>query len=399
MISFAMELADAARDLVARAALPDPETKPDRSFVTATNLAVEDLLRAMISDRFPQHGILGEEGQDVTPGVDHVWVLDPIDGTAAFVAGVPVHGTLIALAEGGVPVLGVIDMHVTGQRWVGAAGHPTRLLHQGRSTDCRTRKGQNLDRAILSASNPDFFSAAERPALDALRERIGTGESVETAVARWDAFGAYMQGCMKVEKVTMRVATDYSAIVEAQANGDVQLHWAGPAAYAIGWDSSGGNMEPIAMDVSKDGELGYKWVVWVKADSPYQTMDDLKGKSLGWSTPGSASGYVLPMQYFRENGMVDANIEPVFFGSMVQTGSHDNGMVSVAQGTIDATTGWYYSPSSGAHTRAIGAGTIKEGDLRPVFESTVVPNAPFVVTKDLPEPMKATMQQCIVNMP
>lgn len=228
---------------------------------------------------------------------------------------------------------------------------------------------------------------------------IGTGENVETAIERWEHFGTYMQGCMKVEKVTMRVASDYSAIVEAQANGDVQLHWAGPAAYAIGWDISGGNMEPIAMDVSKDGELGYKWVVWVKADSPYQTMDDLKGKSLGWATPGSASGYVLPMQYFRENGMVDANNEPVFWGSLVQTGSHDNGMVSVAQGTIDATTGWYYSMNSGAHTRAIGAGTIKEGDLRAVFESTIVPNAPFVATKDLPEPMKKTMQQCIVNMP
>ncbi len=228
---------------------------------------------------------------------------------------------------------------------------------------------------------------------------IGTGENVETAIERWNHFGAYMQDCMKVEKVTMRVATDYSAIVEAQANGDVQLHWAGPAAYAIGWDISGGNMEPIAMDVSKDGELGYRWVIIVRADSPYQTMDDLKGKSLGWPTPGSASGYVLPMQYFRDNGMVNANNEPVHFGSLVQTGSHDNGMVSVVQGTIDATTGWYYSPRSGAHTRAAGAGTIKLEDIRFIFESDLVPNAPFVATKDLPEPMKQTMRQCIVNMP
>ena len=228
---------------------------------------------------------------------------------------------------------------------------------------------------------------------------IGTGENVETAAERWKHFGTYMQNCMKVEKVTMRVASDYSAIIEAQANGDVQLHWAGPAAYAIGWDISGGNMEPIAMDVSKDGELGYRWVVIVKADSPYQTMDDLKGKSLGWPTPGSASGYVLPMQYFRDNGMVNANNEPVHFGSLVQTGSHDNGMVSVVQGTIDATTGWYYSPNTGAHTRAAGAGTIKLEDIRFIFESDLVPNAPFVATKDLPEPMKQSMRQCIVNMP
>jgi inositol-phosphate phosphatase / L-galactose 1-phosphate phosphatase / histidinol-phosphatase len=179
MIDFALSLADAARSMVAAAALPNPETKPDRSFVTETDRAVEDLLRQMIADRFPAHGILGEEGQDVAPGADHVWVLDPIDGTAAFVAGVPMHGTLIALAQGGVPVLGIIDMHVTGQRWVGAAGRPTMLHHAGRITPCATRKGQPMDRAILSASNPDFFTAPERPALDALR-----------AVTAWRVWGA-----------------------------------------------------------------------------------------------------------------------------------------------------------------------------------------------------------------
>ncbi len=179
MLGFAMELADAARELVAQASSPTAETKPDRSFVTASDRAVEDRLRAMIGARFPQHGVIGEEGQDISPGADHVWVLDPIDGTAAFVAGVPMHGTLIALAQGGVPVLGVIDMHVTGQRWVGAVGQQTRLYHQGRVTDCNTRKGQTMRDAILSSSNPDFFNSVERPALDVLR-----------ATTAWRVWGA-----------------------------------------------------------------------------------------------------------------------------------------------------------------------------------------------------------------
>ncbi|MBD3765356.1 MAG: hypothetical protein IE927_11695 [Rhodobacterales bacterium] len=113
--------------MAAAAGLPDPETKPDRSLVTATDRAVEERLRAMIADRFPDHGLLGEEGQDVAPGADHVWVLDPIDGTAAFVAGVPLPG--------------MIDMHVTGHCWLGVLGQPTRLHHMGRATDCRTRRG------------------------------------------------------------------------------------------------------------------------------------------------------------------------------------------------------------------------------------------------------------------
>lgn len=169
MIEFAMHLADTARAMIMQAPMPEAETKPDRSFVTATDRAIETRMRAMIADRFPAHGILGEEGQDVAPGADHVWVLDPIDGTAAFVAGVPMHGTLIALAQGGVPVMGLIDMHVTGQRWVGARGQQTVLHHGGTTTACRTRTCPGMAQAILSCSNPDFFDVRERPALDALR--------------------------------------------------------------------------------------------------------------------------------------------------------------------------------------------------------------------------------------
>ncbi|MFN3972734.1 MAG: phosphate/phosphite/phosphonate ABC transporter substrate-binding protein [Gemmobacter sp.] len=228
---------------------------------------------------------------------------------------------------------------------------------------------------------------------------VGTGENAQSAAERWEKFGEYLQSCLGVQKVTVRVASDYSAIIESQAQGDTHLTWTGPAGYATGWDISGGDVEPVAMDVSKDGDLGYRWVIVVKADSPYQTMADLKGKSLGWPTPTSASGYVLPMQYFRDQGMVDKDNNPIFFSDMVQTGSHDNSMVSVIQGKVDAATNWYYSPSVGAHTRAAGAGTIKLEDIRFIYESDIVPNAPFVAIKSLPEPMKKAMSACIINMP
>lgn len=250
----------------------------------------------------------------------------------------------------------------------------------------------------LGALAQDFMDEDWRAAHSAIVFGVGTGENAQSAVERWAHFGTYMQSCMGIDTVEVRVASDYSAIIEAQANGDVQLSWTGPAGYATGWDISGGDVEPIAMDVSIDGDLGYKWVIAVKADSPYQTMQDLKGKTLGWSSPTSTSGYVLPMQYFRENGMVDANNEPVFFGDLVQTGSHDNGLVSVIQGTIDATTNWYYSPKAGNHTRAAGNGTIDVKDLRFIYESSSVPNAPFVATKSLPAPMKNKMRECIINM-
>jgi fructose-1,6-bisphosphatase/inositol monophosphatase family enzyme len=76
---------------------PDVEVKPDKSFVTALDARIERRMREMLADRFPSHGIIGEEEAPSDGDADLVWVLDPIDGTAAFIAGLPVYGSLIAL--------------------------------------------------------------------------------------------------------------------------------------------------------------------------------------------------------------------------------------------------------------------------------------------------------------
>ena len=166
-LAFARQLADAAHDMLAPAAALRPQVavKADRSFVTALDAQIETRLRELISQRFPAHGILGEEHGARNPDAELVWVLDPIDGTAPFIAGVPVFGTLIALAVAGRPLIGLLHLPVTRQRWEGVVGRGTTL----NGSAVRTRSCAALGQAILSSSNPDFFSAAERPALDALR--------------------------------------------------------------------------------------------------------------------------------------------------------------------------------------------------------------------------------------
>ena len=166
-VAFAHQLADAAHALLAPAAAlrPEVEVKADRSFITALDAQIETRLRELIAQRYPAHGILGEEHGASGDGAELTWVLDPIDGTAPFIAGVPVFGTLIALAVAGRPVIGVMHLPVTQQRWVGVAGRDTTL----NGARVCVRSCASLGQAILTSSNPDFFSAAERPALDALR--------------------------------------------------------------------------------------------------------------------------------------------------------------------------------------------------------------------------------------
>ena len=166
-VEFAITLADTARGMIEQNKRDQlgVSVKPDRSLVTAMDMAIEKQLRAMINARFPDHGIIGEEQDWERPDAEFVWVLDHIDGTASFIAGMPVYGTLIALAHRGVPVLGIIDIPPVDARWVGVEGRPT--LKNG--ARCRVKSCDDLSRAMMSTSNPDFYSEEERPALDLLR--------------------------------------------------------------------------------------------------------------------------------------------------------------------------------------------------------------------------------------
>jgi histidinol-phosphatase len=97
-------------------------TKPDRTPVTDADQSVERLLRKRIEAARPHDSILGEEyGGDREHG--RQWILDPIDGTANFLRGVPIWGTLIALAVDGIPMVGVVSSPALGQRWWAAKGH------------------------------------------------------------------------------------------------------------------------------------------------------------------------------------------------------------------------------------------------------------------------------------
>lgn len=166
LAAFAARLVDKARTMLTRDAAPDIEVKADRSFVTALDRAIEQVLRREIAAEFPTHGIIGEEEGREREGAALQWILDPIDGTAPFIAGVPVYGTLVALARDGVPIIGVQDLPATDDRWIGVAGRPT--TRNGRVV--RTRSCASLDMAIMACMNPDFFAEHEKPPLEKFRE-------------------------------------------------------------------------------------------------------------------------------------------------------------------------------------------------------------------------------------
>ena len=169
LLAFAEALADESRRMLLAADAPgDIEYKADASPVTDLDRRIEARLRERIDSRFPHHGVLGEEHGSRDLDAELVWVLDPIDGTAPFIAGIPVYGTLIGLARGGRPFIGVIDHPASDDRWVGVAGDFAR--HNGRVVRCRSC--ERLADAFVTNSNPDYFDADEMRAFTALKSRV-----------------------------------------------------------------------------------------------------------------------------------------------------------------------------------------------------------------------------------
>jgi myo-inositol-1(or 4)-monophosphatase len=159
----------------------DPVTDADRE--------AERLLRKMIAAVYPRHGLIGEEFGSERVDADIRWVLDPVDGTRAFVCGAPTWATLIGVESAGLPVIGVIDQPYTDERWIGAAG-ATRFVRAERSAPCRTSGLQTLAEARISTTDPRrtaYFTADEAEAFARLAER--------TRVARF-SMDAYAYGLL-----------------------------------------------------------------------------------------------------------------------------------------------------------------------------------------------------------
>ena len=137
--------------------------------VTAADKSAEAAIRKLITERYPDHGVIGEEYGEDRPDAEFVWVLDPIDGTRAFIAGLPVWTTLIALRHQGRPVLGSIGQPYIGELFIGsAAGSRLMSRHGERALKVRTCAG--LGQAIIATTDPDgCFKGAELEAWKSVR--------------------------------------------------------------------------------------------------------------------------------------------------------------------------------------------------------------------------------------
>jgi histidinol phosphatase-like enzyme (inositol monophosphatase family) len=228
--TFALELAAAA----GRVALPlfrsehglenktaageggfDPVTQADRGG--------EDAIRALVSAHFPEHGFIGEERGEDRPDAEFVWVLDPIDGTRAFVAGLPLWTHLIALRRQGEPVVGVIAQSYLDEAFVGSR-LGARLVRGGDSRPIRVRSCPLLTEAVIATTDPAIFDGAERGAWRQVRA------AARLARLGCDAYAYAMVACGQIDLVVeagLKVWDVEAAVPLVEGAGGLVTDWRG----------------------------------------------------------------------------------------------------------------------------------------------------------------------------
>ncbi len=220
-LAFANRLADAAAALT----LPlfrtpiDVTDKGTSEFdpVTKADMAAEEAMRHMIAQQYPDHSILGEEFGRIEESSAYEWVLDPIDGTRAYISGLPTWGTLIALLKDGTPVLGIIDQPFLKERY---AGWVSGAEMNGKSI--KSRKCPSLSVATLSTTGTNWFSETERSAFARLEAKA--------RLTRYGydcyAYGVLAQGFIDVIAEAQLKVMDYMALIPiVQGAGGAVAGW------------------------------------------------------------------------------------------------------------------------------------------------------------------------------
>jgi len=211
-------------------------------------------------------------------------------------------------------------------------------------------------------------------------------ENASGVTERWQPFLAYLSKELGV-KVTLRIANDYAAVIEGQRAGNIQIAYYGPASYSRA-TMVGAKVEPFAIDVNSDGSKGYYSVFYVKADSSYQKIEDLKGKNLGLVDPNSTSGNNMP-RFALHNLGIDAD---KYFGHVVYAGSHENAVTALQQGTVDVAANWWNADNDSNLTRMVNKGMLKKEDFRIIFKSPLIINSPYAYLAELPPELKEAVR-------
>ncbi|MBN8534543.1 MAG: phosphonate ABC transporter substrate-binding protein [Rhizobiales bacterium] len=219
-------------------------------------------------------------------------------------------------------------------------------------------------------------------------------ENASGTLEKHKGFIEYMTRELGV-KVTIRIASDYAAVIEGHRAGNIHFAEHGPSSYIRAHTVTNGGVEPFATPLDANGNTGYYSVAWAKSSAAGTKLEDFKGKNLCLVDPNSTSGNNVPLYSMNKLGIDPAK----FFSKVTNAGSHENAVMAVQQGTCDLAFNWWNSENDSNLQRMATKGMVKQADFKIVFKSEKIAGYPYVLTASLPADLKAAIKKAFFDFP
>ena len=253
-------------------------------------------------------------------------------------------------------------------------------------------------------------------AQDITEFRIGIlgGENAQDRLTSNECVRAYTEELLGVPTKIFTPA-DYDGVIQGLLGGTIDMAWLGASAYAKTYLTDPEAVDVVLVKTNLDGSYAYHSIGIARADSGVTSLADMKGKVFGFGDPNSTSGYLIPaVEIPKATGATMENGD--YFAEVRFTGGHEQTIVAVANGDVDAGVTWADGQgdwadgyNSGALRKAVDSGLVDMNDLVEIWKSAPIPEGPIVLRRALPEDVKTKMvtflnelhgkdEQCAYNM-
>ena len=235
--------------------------------------------------------------------------------------------------------------------------------------------------------------------------RIGIlgGENAQDRLNNHECLKAYTEETLGVPTKLFAPA-DYDGVIQGLLGGTIDMAWLGASGYAKTYLEDPNAVTPVLVKINLDGSYGYHSIGFARKDSGITSLEDMAGKKFGFGDPNSTSGYLIPsIEIPQQTGKTMENGD--YFGEVVFTGGHEQTIVAVNNGDVDAGVTWADGQgnwedgyNSGALRKAVDAGLVDMNDLVQIWQSKPIPEGPVVLRKALPEDVKVKMTALMASL-
>ncbi len=224
---------------------------------------------------------------------------------------------------------------------------------------------------------------------------LSGGENEADRLKNYECYRAYLEEKLNIP-VKFYPASDVAGIIHGLLGKTIDYASVGPSAYAAIYIDDPDSIEPVVTVRESDGSDGYKSAIYVRSDSNIYSLEDLEGRSMGWSDPNTTSGYLVPTFELYQRGLNPSE----FFSRTGFAGGHEQAVISVLNGQYDAGATWVSGQgaveegySRGMLRNMIKKGLLDMSKLRVIWLSDLIMNGPHIIRKDLPEDFKEKITQ------